>query len=106
MNLPLRNTWSNLGEIPVEEIDAQLMQILLLPHESRARVLAAPYSPEQGELITAEKVRHVIDLLKTQFEYVILDLPHDFSETTLAGLRLLCALFSQRHGESYAGRIQ
>ena len=86
MNLPLRNTWASLGEIPIGEIDAQLMQMLLLPHESRVRVLAAPYSPEQGELITAEKVAHVLDLLKSQFEYVVFDLPHDFSETTLAGL--------------------
>jgi pilus assembly protein CpaE len=86
MNLPLRNTWANLGEVPIEDIDTQLMQILLLSHESRARVLAAPYSPEQGELISAEKVSHVLALLKSLHDYVIIDLPHDFSETTLAGL--------------------
>lgn len=86
MNLPLRNTWANLADIPIEDIDAQLMQILLLPHESGAKVLAAPYSPEQAELISGDRALHVLNLLQTQFDYVIIDLPHDFSETTLAGL--------------------
>src|SRR6266511_81529 len=56
LNLPLRNSWADL----------------------------APAAA--SELITAEKVGHVIALLKDRYEYVVLDLPHDFSETTLAGL--------------------
>lgn len=59
---------------------------MLLTHSSGARVLATPPRPEQSELITAEKVSHVLTLLRERFEYIVLDLPHDFSETTLAGL--------------------
>lgn len=33
-----------------------------------------------------EKVTHVLKILSRQFPYIVLDLPHDFHETTLAGL--------------------
>ena len=86
LNLPLRNSWADLGRADVSEIDAGLLDSVLLSHPSGARVLATPSRPEQSELITAEKVEHVIRMLKQRYEYVVLDLPHDFSETTLAGL--------------------
>lgn len=86
MNLSLRNTWANLADIPLEDIDSHLLHILLLAHESGARVLPAPPRVEQAELISAEKVQHVLRLLKANFEYVVLDLAHDFSDITLSGL--------------------
>jgi len=86
LNLPLRNSWADLANAVTAEIDATMLEAVLLAHPSKARVLATPPRPEQSELVTAEKVGHVIALLKDRFEYVVLDLPHDFSETTLAGL--------------------
>jgi len=86
LNSPLRHTWANLAEPSVGQIDGDLVESVLLSHACGTRVLAAPARPEESELITAEKVAHVIALLKDRYEYVVLDLPHDFSDTTLAGL--------------------
>ena len=86
LNLALRNSWADLGQADAQEIEAALVEQVLLTHASGVRVLATPSRPEQSELITAEKVARVLALLKEQFEYIVLDLPHDFSETTLAGL--------------------
>jgi pilus assembly protein CpaE len=86
LNAPLRHTWADLAETSVGEIDGDLLDSVLLSHPCGTRVLAAAMRPEQSELITAEKVSHVISLLKERYEYVVLDLPHDFSDTTLAGL--------------------
>jgi pilus assembly protein CpaE len=86
LNLPLRNTWADLAHAAVDEIDIDLLDSVLLPHASGARVLATPSRPEQSELISVEQVTQVVTLLRDQHEYVVLDLPHDFSETTLAGL--------------------
>jgi pilus assembly protein CpaE len=86
LNAPLRHTWSDLVESSVGEIDGDLVERVLLNHACGTRVLAAAVRPEQSELISAEKVSHVISLLKERYEYVVLDLPHDFSDTTLAGL--------------------
>jgi pilus assembly protein CpaE len=86
LNLPLRHSWADLARADLHEIDAGLLDSVLLSHPSGTRVLATPSRPEQSELLNAEKVAHVIELLKERFEYVVLDLPHDFSDTTLAGL--------------------
>lgn len=86
LNLSLRHSWADLERAAVYDIDAALLDSLLLTHSSGVRVLSPPSRPEQSELITAEKVSHVLALLKQRYEYIVLDLPHDFSETTLAGL--------------------
>jgi pilus assembly protein CpaE len=86
LNLPLRKTWADLARLPVDEMDADLIGKVCLSHPSGVFVLAAPNRPEQAELITSDKVTHVVTTLKERHHYLVLDLPHDFSATTLAGL--------------------
>jgi pilus assembly protein CpaE len=86
LNLSLRHTWADLVEIPGEDIDQELLDDLLLSHPSGVQVLAAPRHPEQSELLTNEKVGQVIEMLSQRYHYVVLDMPHNFRETTLAGL--------------------
>ena len=86
LNLSPRTTWADLAQPALEEIDADFINQVLLSHASGTRLLAAPRRAEQGELLTAEKIAGVLARLRQNYEYVVLDLPHDFSETTLAGL--------------------
>lgn len=86
LNLAQRNTWADLTRMPVEEIDGDLVNELLLPHGSGAFLLAAPRKPADSELVSGERVTRVLTLLRERYLYVVLDLPHDFRETTLAGL--------------------
>jgi pilus assembly protein CpaE len=86
LNLPLRNTWADLGNLPPAELERDLVERALLSHPSGLRVLAAPPQPQQEEKITGEHVAQVITWLKEQYYYLVLDLPHDFRDTTLAGL--------------------
>ncbi len=86
LDLPLRNTWADLGHSPAKEMDMDLINSTLLRHDSGVHVLASPRRPQDGEVLTAEHVQHAIELLRSHYQYVILDLPHDFSETTLVGL--------------------
>jgi pilus assembly protein CpaE len=86
LNQPLKNTWGDLAHIPPEEMDEEAVQAALLSHESGVYTLAAPRRPEQGELLTPEHVGKVLDILRQRFSYVVLDLPHDLSEHTLAAL--------------------
>ncbi len=86
LNQPLKNTWAEIADFPVEEIDDQLVQSALLPHESGVFTLASPRRPERGESVTVEKVTSVLSILKDTHEYLVLDLPHDFNATTLAAL--------------------
>ncbi len=86
LDLPLRNTWADLGRSLANEMDIDLINSVLLHHDAGVYVLASPRRPEDAEAVTAEHVQRAIGLLRTYYHYIILDLPHDFSETTLAGL--------------------
>ncbi len=85
-DLPMRNTWDDLASIPAAEMDAELLEQVMLRHNSGTRVLAAPRSAINADMITDDKVKRVIELLETRYPYLIFDLPHDFSPTTLAAL--------------------
>jgi pilus assembly protein CpaE len=86
LNLPMRTTWGDLADIPLTDIDGDFLDQVLIAHSSGVRVLAAAARAEQRELITGEKVSYVLDQLGRRYPSVVLDLPHDFSDTTLAGL--------------------
>ena len=88
LNVPMRNTWADIGNIPPEEITNDIVEKLLLPHASGVRVLAAPKHPSDGDLITQEKITNVLSFLKTNYHYVVLDLAHNFNDQTLAALDL------------------
>ncbi len=85
-NLSMRNSWADLHDMPLNQVDAALLDRVLLMHDSGLRVLAAPPSPADAELVTEALVRHVLSVLSEQFAYVVIDLPHDFRDTTLAAL--------------------
>jgi pilus assembly protein CpaE len=88
MNLPLRNTWVDLARMPVKELELEQVQNVLLKHACGLSVLAAPRNVADGELVTAGHVTRVVEILKEKFSYVILDMPHDFRETSITGLDL------------------
>ncbi|RRR68384.1 MAG: response regulator [Candidatus Viridilinea halotolerans] len=86
LDVPPRNTWADLAHVPTEEIDAAMIDLVMQNHSSGVRVLAAPSRLELNELITGAKVSQVLNLLKATYCYLVLDLPHDFNEPSLAGL--------------------
>jgi pilus assembly protein CpaE len=92
LNLSLRTTLANVAELPDAEIDNDLLNRILLPHPSGVKVLAAPAQPQQRELIKAETISHVLTHLKENYQYVVVDAPHNFDDTTLAGLDVADAI--------------
>jgi len=86
LNLSLRHTWADLAHIPLEEMDVALLDDVLLQHASGARVLAAPRRPEESEVVTAGRITETIALLSQNYHYLVLDLPHDLQDKSLAGL--------------------
>jgi pilus assembly protein CpaE len=86
LDLPLRTTWTDLSRSPANEMDMDLLNSVLLRNDAGVHVLASPRRPEDADVITTEHVRRAIELLRPHYHYIVLDLPHDFLETTLAGL--------------------
>jgi len=84
LNQSLRHTWADLCRM--DTIDEEAVLSAMLPHETRLRTLASPRRPEESELLTSAKVRRTLEVLRAAFPYVVLDMPHDLSERSLAAL--------------------
>ena len=86
LNQTLKTTWSDLARKNLTDIDDQVVMPVLLPHPSRVFTLASPLKPEDSDLITSQKTEKVISTLSSLFPYIVMDLPHNLSDTTLTCL--------------------
>ena len=87
LNLQVKNSIADLAS-RIEEIDAEVLEEVLMVHESGLRVLAAPARPEMAEEVQPEHVRKVIEHLRLNFAYVVVDTSSTMDDTTLAVLDL------------------
>lgn len=55
-------------------------------HPSGAHVLCAPKSPEYAEMISGDRVSAILSVLRSCYDYVIVDTAANFSDVTLAAL--------------------
>ncbi|WP_312653297.1 AAA family ATPase [Aminipila sp.] len=55
-------------------------------HSSGVHVLCAPKSPEYAELVSAEKVQSLLSVLRTYYDYVIIDTPPSFTDVTITAI--------------------
>lgn len=88
LNLKPKYTLAELSQRTEESIDQELLDGYLVHHESGVRLLAAPPSPEQADLVTPDLPHTVLPMLKSKFEYIVVDTASSFSEITLAALDL------------------
>lgn len=84
LGVPPLHTSADAAEV-IDAIDAQLMDGFLATHEpSSLRVLCAPVEPSAGERITAEQMVGVVRMLRTMFDFVVVDMPPHFDDVVLA----------------------
>lgn len=55
-------------------------------HSSGVHVLCAPKSPEYADVVSAEKVQKLLGLLRSYYDYVIIDTPPTFNDVTLTAI--------------------
>ena len=72
------------GELQTGE--AESLDTFMITHSSGVKVLLAPPSPEQAELIGPSAVKKVLQSLRGTFDLVVVDCPSTFNEATLAVL--------------------
>jgi pilus assembly protein CpaE len=73
----------NSGKADPEYIDS-----LIVRHSSGVCILADPPRIEDAEQISADQVREMLATLRSTFDVVIVDTPHQFDEKTLAALEM------------------
>jgi pilus assembly protein CpaE len=111
----------NLGEIEPrpERLDRQLLEVMLSHHQSGLAVIAAPNRPAEMRSFDPDVVTRLLDLVSSNFDYVVFDMPRTWfswtdsvllgsnklfivSETTVPGLRhakQLVAAIRERLGD-------
>jgi pilus assembly protein CpaE len=111
----------NLGEIEPrpERLDRQLLEVMLSHHHSGLAVVAAPNRPAEMRSFDPDVVTQLLDLVSSNFDYVVFDMPRTWfswtdsvllgsnklfivSETTVPGLRhakQLVAAIRERLGD-------
>src|SRR5690606_1442592 len=68
------------------EIDADLVSSVLVKHQSGLRVLMAPPRPEMADLVSEEKIKSLLEMLREQFEYIVIDNSSSLNDVALAML--------------------
>lgn len=66
------------GGITIENINSFSVE-----HSTGMSVLCAPKSSEYAEFVTAQHVEKIIDIMRPYYEYIIIDLPSSFNDTTI-----------------------
>lgn len=62
-------------------------------HSSGVHLLCAPKSPEYAELVSADKVQSLLSLLRSYYDYVIIDTAPSFSEVTMTAIESSSIIF-------------
>jgi pilus assembly protein CpaE len=64
-------------------IDTDIVRQVLVPHESGIDLLLAPPSPETAELVTPEHITSILQILRTSYDFVVIDLDKRLDEVDL-----------------------
>jgi pilus assembly protein CpaE len=65
-------------------MDAGLLASYIERHASGVHLLSAPYHPDRAEAVSEEQIRKILQYLKGQYDYVVIDTSKSFSPATLA----------------------
>ncbi len=79
-----RKSISELASAP--SIDADLMKSVLVHHDSGIDLLLAPSNPEEGDRIHENQMTLAISVLRTMYDYVIVDVEKRLGDLTLSVL--------------------
>ncbi len=82
MNLVANKTILDLAT-RVNDIDTQLINDVTVPHVSQVRVLLAPPDSQSGEAITPDQLRGVLEALRAEFDFIVVDTPTAYDDRTL-----------------------
>lgn len=71
----------------------QLVREHLVTHETGVEVLPAPKDPSDADLVHPDQISRLFDVLRCEFDYLVVDTPPALAETTLAVYDLTDDLF-------------
>ncbi|MCA9918655.1 MAG: response regulator [Anaerolineales bacterium] len=86
LNMAFKRTWADLSMIAPEELDLNTLSAITRQHDSGLHLIASPKMPTDAEGVGSAHFEMAFKFLKSRYEYIVVDLPHDFSNLTLEAL--------------------
>jgi len=86
LNMTLKRTWADLAHYAANELDMEALGSIIGGYESGLHFIAAPTFPSEAETLRGETLGAALQLAKAHYEYVVADLPHDFSDFAIQAL--------------------
>jgi len=69
-----------------EQVDAEVLETVLVQHSTGIKVLLAPPTPEAAERITGANIKKVLETLRESYAYIVVDTWPSFQEQVLTML--------------------
>ena len=69
-----------------ETADSDVVESILVQHSTGIKVMLAPPTPESTELITGAHMKHVLELLRERYAYIVVDTWPSFQEQVITML--------------------
>lgn len=85
LDLPPKFTLLDMIE-NMDRLDSNLLENSLTKHASGLYVLPGPKLPEDEDFINAAQTTEILSILKRMFQYIIVDLGHEFTKTSISCL--------------------
>lgn len=85
LNASVKNTISDIIK-EINQLDGEVIEDYMVTHFSGVKLLPAPIKPEYAEYITASHVEKILNTLKDNYHYIIVDTSASFHETVLQAL--------------------
>jgi pilus assembly protein CpaE len=81
-------TWENLVGIDAEGLDDVVINELMVQHKSGVRYIASPRYPIAADTFTTDTLHLLMEKLRGNNEFVLIDTSHDFSDMTIQMLSM------------------
>jgi len=88
MNIKPQQSIAELVQEPPDAVVDLLEQYLVEHKPSGVKVLCAPFKPEQEEIVTQADTERILNILKEDYQYIIVDTSTHFSEAVLTALEM------------------
>ena len=69
-----------------DQVDADVLDSILVQHSTGIKVLLAPPTPESAELIKGEEIKKVLELLRERYAYIVVDTWPSYGEQVISML--------------------
>jgi len=83
LNKSMKRSWGDVSGYNEADFDDEVLDEITSSHDSGLSFLAAPKNPIEAKEVKAELLKRAVDLLQPRYDYIVADLPHNFSSSTL-----------------------